>query len=177
MQIQQSYRKAFYCVIFTFNRWRHLQFCQTSTNIYLQAKTKSALWLGPTYLYSARASQTTSRKIFLLTNTVVRLLYVSKGLLLLQPSVSRTNLFPLFALLREGSASEFFSFRGYTFRASNPDSARGDETEAYPNLSLLISSNTLWLIWWKPRECFNVRSLTLETAIWVDYIINSLNIS
>lgn len=59
--------------------------------IYLQANTKSALWLGDTYLYSAKALQETSRKVFLLTIAVVRLLYKSKGLLFRSVSVFETR--------------------------------------------------------------------------------------
>lgn len=54
----------------------------SKTMQYLQAKTKSALWLGPTYLYSDRASQTISRKFSRRMNADVRLLYNSKGTLL-----------------------------------------------------------------------------------------------
>lgn len=44
----------------------------------LQARTKSARWLGPKYLYWVRASQTTSKNFSLRMTIVVRLLYNSK---------------------------------------------------------------------------------------------------
>lgn len=65
--------------------------------IYLQAISKSALWLGPTYLYCSRATQMTSKKRFLETTAVVSLLYDSKGIPLLLSTRSPTDWFVILA--------------------------------------------------------------------------------
>lgn len=71
---------------------------------YLQARIKSALWLGPTYLYSAKASHTISRNVSLQTNTDVRLLYNSNGILLLLLSFPKRDWLPRSTLPRQTPA-------------------------------------------------------------------------
>uniref|UniRef100_A0A0A9FEA2 Uncharacterized protein n=1 Tax=Arundo donax TaxID=35708 RepID=A0A0A9FEA2_ARUDO len=52
-------------------------------SLILQARSKSAFWLGPTYLYKERASHTTLKNSSLEVTTVVWFLYNSNGMLLL----------------------------------------------------------------------------------------------
>lgn len=103
---------------------------------YLHAKTKSALWFGPTYLYSARASQTTSKKVSRLTTTVVRVLYISNGTLLLLWSFPETVFLEASDLL------------GETF--SIPSGSKASH-----ELTFLINSKTRWLIWSKKKKIVN----------------------
>lgn len=105
---------------------------------YLHANTRSALWLGPTYLYSAKASQTTFRKISLITTTVVRLLYNSNGTLLLLSSFPETNCLPSSVLSKQVPLRKAYSFSVCPIEASEPDFSCPSR--------ILINSNTLWLI-------------------------------
>jgi len=112
----------------------HTKIYSKSEEIYLHARIKSALWSRPTYLYSASASHTTSTNISRETTTVVRLLYISNGLLLFlstSPATTKqlsfsTQVEPPTSLANSGS----FPFSG----------------EVLQDPSLLINSKTLRLI-------------------------------
>lgn len=114
--------------------------------IYLHAKIKSALWLGPTYLYSARASQTTSRKLSLLTTIVIRLLFNWNGTLLVLPSFPASKWLPTSVLSKQPVVRQPSTFAEPT-EASNLDMLVSSGSKASLGISLLIISNTLRLIW------------------------------
>ena len=119
-----------------------------SSRAYLQASTKSALWLGPTYLYSARASQTISRNVSLRTNAVVRLLYNSNGILLLWQSFPKSKWLPKSVLSRQIAAAAWPSlFTTFPLEAWRPDKTIASGCKPSIELPFLVSSNTLWLIW------------------------------
>jgi hypothetical protein len=104
---------------------------------YLQARIKSALWLGPTYLYSARPSHTISRNVSLRTNTDVRILYNSNGILLVLLCFPKSGgWFPKSAF-----------FPKFPLSVLGPDETAASSFKLSVELSLLVFSKTLLLIW------------------------------
>lgn len=113
---------------------------------YLHARIKSALWSWPTYLYSARASQTTFTNVSLKTTTVVRFLYISNGLLLLLSSASLVA--EKLTLLTFSTPSQA---EGASTAFPNTDSFPC-EGESINDPSLLINSKALRLICSQPKK-------------------------
>lgn len=122
--------------------------------IYLHARTRSALWLGPTYLYAESASHTTFKKVSLATTRVVNLLYSSNGIERIAPAPTSID--------RWNSSSPL---SGSCDFSKPPELDNVFPREHNPaKLSLLIISNTLRLIC---HEKWLVESQKWNWGIWL----------
>lgn len=127
-----------------FTRTQSEHFRRKQKVLYLQARSKSALWLRPTYLYRARASQTMSKKRSRETTTVVSLLYNSKGIPQVVSTFSWIKSLVTFAWSNPPVSLDSYSAldgirQSFELVASDGKSSTED--------SSLITSNTLRLIY------------------------------